>query len=27
VRVPLFTYIERWYNPRRRHCGLGDRAG
>ena len=23
ARVALFTYIEGWYNPRRRHSGLG----
>jgi putative transposase len=23
ARVALFTYIEGWYNPRRRHLGLG----
>ena len=24
ARTALFTYIEGWYNPRRRHSGLGD---
>ena len=23
ARLALFTYIEGWYNPRRRHSGLG----
>jgi putative transposase len=23
ARIALFTYIEGWYNPRRRHSGLG----
>ena len=23
ARVALFSYIEGWYNPRRRHAGLG----
>jgi putative transposase len=23
ARVALFTYLEGWYNPRRRHSGLG----
>ncbi len=23
ARVALFSYIEGWYNPRRRHSGLG----
>ena len=23
ARMALFTYIEGWYNPRRRHCALG----
>jgi len=23
ARMALFTYIEGWYNPRRRHSGLG----
>ena len=23
ARLALFTWIERWYNPRRRHSGLG----
>jgi putative transposase len=23
ARLPLFTYIEGWYNPRRRHSALG----
>ena len=23
ARLAVFTWIESWYNPRRRHCGLG----
>ena len=23
ARIALFTWIEGWYNPRRRHSGLG----
>lgn len=23
ARTPLFTWIEGWYNPRRRHSALG----
>lgn len=26
ARLALFTYIEGWYNPRRRHSGLGYRS-
>ena len=26
ARLALFTYIEGWYNPRRRHSGLGQRS-
>lgn len=24
ARMVVFTWIEGWYNPRRRHSGLGD---
>ena len=26
ARLALFTYIEGWYNPRRRHSALGHRS-
>jgi putative transposase len=26
ARLALFTWIEGWYNPRRRHSGLGYRS-
>ena len=26
VRLAIFAWIESWYNPLRRHCGLGQRS-
>ena len=26
ARLEIFTFIESWYNPHRRHCGIGQRS-